>query len=171
MPEWDAVDRVLPCLLDRLSSSAQAVQSNQTNSPFRVGGMTVREFRQAVLRDLRWLFNTPRHIAGESIYEFPEVAKSVVNYGTRDITGMCLADIEESVLERELRESILLFEPRIKPGSLSIKVTKLKNAYSGTGHKIALELRGFLDIPPVPEELSAKTEIDLETGNFETTLI
>ena len=171
MPEWDQVDRVLPCLLDRLTDRERGGGITHTKSPFRVGGITVREFRQAVLRDLRWLFNTPRHISKETIYEFPEVADSVVNFGIRDITGICLADVEEGTLERELRRSILIYEPRIKPSSLSIKVTKVKDDFSGSGHKMVLELRGLLNIPPVPDEISAKTEIDLETGHFETTLV
>jgi type VI secretion system protein ImpF len=171
MTEWDQVDRVLPCLLDRLTDKKKADDSSQANSPFRVGGITVREFRQAVLRDLRWLFNTPKHVSGEMIYEFPEVADSVINFGTRDITGACLANVEERALEQELRKSILRFEPRIKPGSLSIKATKVKDNYSNSGNKIVFELRGFLDIPPVPDEISAKTEIDLDTGHFETMLL
>ena len=145
--------------------------SSSGNSLFKIGDITVREFRQAVLRDLRWLFNTPRHIPQETIYEFPEVADSVMNFGTRDVTGLCLANIEERALEQELRQSILRFEPRIKPGSLSLKATKVKDTYSNSGSKIVLELRGLLDIPPVPDEIAAKTEIDLETGHFETTLV
>ena len=168
MAEWEQVDRVLPCLLDRLSNSKRRSDSNQTGSPFRVGGITVREFRQAVLRDLRWLFNTPIHVPEETIYEFPEVADSVVNFGTRDVTGICLANLEERALEQELKKSILRFEPRIKAGSLSIKATKVKD---DSGNKITFELNGLLDIPPVPDEISAKTEIDLETGHFETTLL
>ena len=168
MAEWEQVDRVLPCLLDRLSDKKKGDGSSQTSSPFRVGGITVREFRQAVLRDLRWLFNTPIHIPKETIYDFPEVADSVVNFGTRDVTGICLANVEERALEQELKKSILRFEPRIKPSSLFIKATKVKD---NSSNKIIFELSGFLDIPPMPDEISAKTEIDLETGHFETTLL
>ena len=168
MTDWDQVDRVLPCLLDRLTNKKRGDGGSQTNSPFRVGGITVREFRQAVLRDIRWLFNTPMHVPGEMIYEFPEVADSVINFGTRDVTGTCLANVEERTLEQELKKSILRFEPRIKPSSLSLKATKVKDT---NGNKIVFELNGLLDIPPVPDEISAKTEIDLETGNFETTLL
>ena len=171
MSEWEQVDRVLPCLLDRLTFKKKGDDSSQANSPFRVGGITVREFRQAVLRDLRWLFNTPTHTPGEALYEFSEVADSVINFGTRDITGVCLTDIDERSLELELKKSIIRFEPRIKPSSLSLKATKVKDTYSNSGNKIVLELRGILDIPPVPDEISAKTEIDLETGHFETTLL
>ena len=168
MADWDQVDRVLPCLLDRLSDKKRGDDSSQTNSPFRVGGITVREFRQAVLRDLRWLFNTPMHVPEEIIYEFPEVADSVVNFGTRDVTGACLANVEERTLEQELKKSILRFEPRIKPGSLSLKATKVMGTQ---GNKLVFELNGLLDIPPVPDEISANTEINLETGHFETTLL
>lgn len=171
MAEWEQVDRVLPCLLDRLTDKKRSNDISRTNSPFRVGGITVREFRQAVLRDLRWLFNTPAHVPKETIYEFPEVADSVVNFGTWDVTGVCLTNVEERVLEQELKRSILRFEPRIKESSLSVKATKVKNPYANSGSKIVFELNGFLDIPPVPDEISAKTEIDLETGHFETTLL
>ena len=171
MTEWDQVDRVLPCLLDRLTDKKRTDPSSRTKGTFRVGGITVREFRQAVLRDLRWLFNTPRHVQKEILYEFPEVADSVVNFGTRDVTGACLTNVKEKALEKELKSNILRFEPRIRPDSLNIKATRVKDVSGNPGNKIVFELSGLLDIPPVPDEISAKTEIDLDTGHFETTLL
>ena len=165
------VKRVLPCLLDRLTDKKIGGYSSQANSHNKGKDIPIREFRQSVLRDLRWLFNTPRHITGETIYEFPEVASSVVNFGTQEMAGISLANVEERSLEQELRESIKQFEHRIKSSSLFIKATKLKDTYSASGNKIVLELQGILDIQPVPDEISVKTEINLETGHFETTLL
>ena len=86
---------------------------------------------------------------------FPEAERSVINYGTRQLSGIFATDMHE--LERHLIESLELFEPRITPRTVSIHASLERNV-------IDIEIRGELWANPLPEQLYVKTNIDLETG-------
>jgi type VI secretion system protein ImpF len=86
---------------------------------------------------------------------YPEVAKSVLNFGTRQLCGMVGPDMGE--FERELAEAIHQFEPRIMRNSVTVRSSKERNI-------VGLEIMGDLWANPVPERLFLRTKIDLETG-------
>ena len=60
-------------------------------------------------------------------------------------------------LEREMRDAVQLFEPRIMRQTLMVKATMERNI-------VSFELYGELWANPIPEKLFIKTKIDLETG-------
>lgn len=153
----------LPCLLDRLIDEApgQAVGPSQRRS------VSLKEYRVAVLRDLRWLLNSPRHLKTEALYDYPEVARSVLNYGTRDLAGLTSSAFDPLEIESELRDAILHFEPRIIPDSLQVRLIH-DAAEDG---KIAFEINGQLWALPYAERILFRTEMDLETGACELSII
>ena len=84
MTELTPSEKLQPCLLDRLTDDEPKKQREGRNQ--RV--MTMRRYRQAVLRDLAWLLNTSAHIEQDGLDEFEEVTSSVLNFGVQDISGM-----------------------------------------------------------------------------------
>ncbi len=156
MAEQTPIERLQPCLLDRLTddepdkreeSRAQRVVSHQ-------------KYRRGVLRDLEWLFNTSAYLAIEGMESFklkdyPEAYRSVINYGTRQLCGMTGVDLDR--LQEELGEAIRVFEPRISPRSLTIHTNKERNL-------VMFEIEGEMWANPLPEHLHVKTSVDLETG-------
>lgn len=155
----EEIQNRLPCLLDRLIDEAPLVKID----PQQRRGISLQEYRAAVLRDLRWLLNSPQHLSREGIRDYPEVARSVLNYGTRNIAGLVTGGLNETELENGIRDSILDFEPRIVPESLSVKVVR----ESMDQGKLAFEINGHLWALPHAERISFRTEIDLETGTCE----
>ena len=123
--------------------------------------MCPSEFRAAVLRDLRWLLNANAHVPGE-FDDFGEVGRSVLNYGSADFSGRSISEVGIEELERGLTAAIRNFEPRIIPGSVSVKAKP--GAEAGSPNTLVFEIRGDLWATPFPEELYIKTEVDLETG-------
>jgi type VI secretion system protein ImpF len=128
--------------------------------------MSKRRLRQAVLRDLAWLFNTTRLEAGTDLSRAPEARRSVLNYGLPALSGRSATSIDVTTLERAIRQAVLDFEPRILPASLRVRAVVHVNQIDHY-NVIGVEIHGLLWAQPVPLELLVRTEIDLETGKVE----
>lgn len=157
------IDRLLPCLLDRLTDENP---DQKTEPPGGIGrGVTVGKYREGVLRDLRWLLNTKCHLASEGLDEFPAVERSVYNFGMQDPAGRALTDVEVESLQRELTDAIMRYEPRILPNTLEVTAIATKeSATANTANMVSFEISGDLWAAPLPERFYIKTDIDLETG-------
>src|SRR5262249_19274586 len=150
-----------PCLLDRLTDENPENQKESRSE--RV--LSVKKYREGVLRDLIWLLNAKAHTTEDGLEEFPEVQRSVLNYGTRDLSGLISVSMDLRRLEQDIAEAMRRLEPRINPNSIAV------NAISGTqryANGVAIEIRGELWAYPVPEQLYIRTEIDLDTGKHST---
>ncbi len=158
MAELTPTERLQPCLLDRLTDDDPKSTQESRNS--RV--ISLQRYREAVLRDLRWLFNASCHLPDEGWGDFREVSRSVLNYGTRDLTGLLSSSLNIGELEQHLAEAIRLFEPRIIAHSLVVKAITDTDKLSP--NVIAFEIRGDLWARPLPDQLYIKTEIDLDSG-------
>jgi type VI secretion system protein ImpF len=130
--------------------------------------LTKSQLRQAVLRDLAWLFNTTRLESGEDLSSTPLVQKSILNFGLPALAGETAASLDPTDLERAVREAILAYEPRILPASLRVR-TIVTETQLDQHNVISVQIEGFLWAQPVPLELLLRTEVDLETGRVEIT--
>lgn len=158
-----AVDRLLPCLLDRLTDEAPGCQLDPTES----GLASQSRLRAAVLRDLGWLMNATRPGAAESLEAWPEVKRSVLNYGLPALGGQTSSTLDLQALERAIREAILRFEPRLLADTLEVEADAdaLWQQRGLDGHnRISLRICGQIRAQPMPLELLLRTEWDLETG-------
>jgi type VI secretion system protein ImpF len=135
--------------------------------------------REAVRRDIEVLFNCERFesrpmlsareeaVAGDhppSLADYPEVRRSVVNYGVPPFAGRSTRDFDRDALAREIRAVLAVFEPRLKENSTRVSVSLSEK----TG--VAIEIDGLLVMTPAPERLRLRTLVDLETGRAETSL-
>lgn len=128
--------------------------------------MSKTRLREAVLRDLAWLFNCSRLDSSQALAHLPYVRRSVVNFGLPALSGKPASSLDVADLERAIRQTILDFEPRILPSTLEVKA--VKQASSRDQHNIVgVQIHGQLWAQPVPLELLVRTEIDLETGKVE----
>lgn len=158
MAELTAQERLQPCLLDRLTD--ELPNTAQEGRDRRV--VSLRQLRQAVLRDLVWLLNSSAHLETEDINDFPEIAKSVLNFGIRDLCGMTASHVDPVDVERMVLEAVKRFEPRILPRTLKVAATADRDKMGPT--TISFEIRGDLWAQPTPEPLFVRTDVDLETG-------
>ena len=135
--------------------------------------------REAVRRDIEVLFNAERFesrpmltdreaVAGAehppSLADYPEVRRSVVNFGVPPFAGRSTRDFDRDALAREIRAVLATFEPRLKEGATRVAVSLSEK--SG----IAIEIDGLLVMSPAPERLRLRTLVDLETGRAETSI-
>jgi len=156
MAELTPLERLQPCLLDRLTDEEPLKTEEGRNQ--RV--ISLPRYKRGVLRDLEWLFNASAHLPEEGrerfcLEDYPQAFRSVINFGTRQLCGLIAPNMLE--LERQMIEAIQLFEPRILRQTLTVKA-KMER------HLIFFEMYAELWANPVPEKLFIKTKIDLETG-------
>ncbi len=160
MPELTSMEKIQPCLLDRLTDDRPG--EKQESRTQRV--VTLQRFRDGVLRDLHWLLNTGRFDAAVDLNGWTHVRRSVLNYGMRDMVGVAGDSLDPRAVEREIHEAILQFEPRILRKTLTVKVLADKSGEPGSSLRLNFEIGGQLWANPQPESFFARTEIDLETG-------
>ena len=162
MSKLRAQDRLQPALLDRLTDDdptnpAEAMEMRIISRP---------RMREAVLRDLGWLFNTT-FLSGTGEFEqFPEVKRSVLNYGLPALSGQTASSIDPLTLEAKVKSAILDHEPRILADTLKVEAL-VSEQQLDQHNQISFRISGQLWAQPVPLELLLQTNIDLETGQVE----
>ena len=160
MSELVTGERLQPCLLDRLTDLEPG---NKEESRFNRVISMARYFNE-VLRDIRWLLGTSKHLESENLKEFPSAAVSGLNFGIRSLSGLSAGSLDVRELEREVAEAIAAFEPRINPRSLKVKFHQ--ELWKHSANELTFEIEGDLWAYPAPERLLIKTKLDLETGEF-----
>ena len=121
--------------------------------------------RQAVLRDLNWLFNAVQPL-GAAANAYAGVADSVLNFGLPPLAGQLASKMDVSLLERTIRQAILRFETRILPDTLEVRAIPTESVLD-THNVIEFQIRGHLWSQPVPLEILLRTQLDLEAGQVE----
>jgi len=160
MAELTPKERLQPSLLDRLTDLNPTRQTDTIEE--RV--MSLRRLRESVIRDLEWLLNTGCLETTQELTDYPEVRHSVLNYGIPDIAGGSASGKDILRMERDLKQAIVDFEPRILPGTLKVSVTV--NAEEMSVNTMVFEIQGELWWQPLPERFYLKTTLDLELGKF-----
>ncbi len=155
-------ERLQPALLERLTD--EEPDKTQELREHRV--MSKNRLRQAVLRDLAWLFNATRLERGNEFEHVPDARRSVINFGLPAHAGSTASTLEIEDIERDIRQAIINFEPRILPESLKVKAL-VELSDIDRHNVIAVQIHGQLWAQPVPLELLVRTEIDLETGKVQ----
>jgi type VI secretion system protein ImpF len=155
-------ERLQPALLDRLIDDEPA----KTVEPREARVLTKTQLREAVLRDLAWLFNTTKLTEDIDWSAYPYAARSVINFGLPALSGETASTLDVIGLEADVRRAILEFEPRIMASTLKVEaeVTDLSMDHHNV---VSLRISGNLWAQPVPFEMLLRTEVDLETGQVE----
>lgn len=155
-------ERLRPALLDRLTDDAPD-RCTESAGQFL---LSERQYRESVLRDLRWLFNTSSLMLPFEGDERHAPASSVLNFGIQPLAGRRISEIQWHRLEHEIYQAIRTFEPRIIADSIEVRC--MPGAESLAHHNlVALQIRGLLWSVPYPLEFLLRSEIDLESGRVD----
>jgi type VI secretion system protein ImpF len=162
MAELTPQERLQPALLDRLMDDNPDTQVESRE--MRV--MSRNRMREAVLRDLAWLFNSTQMSGDFNWQAHPHVQRSVLNFGLPTLSGETASTLDVIDLEGQVRQALLNFEPRIMASTL--KVQALMDEMTMDHHNvISFRITCNLWAQPVPFELMLRTEVDLESGQVE----
>ena len=155
-------DRLQPALLDRLVDE----RPDQKLEPREQRSLSKSRLRQAVLRDLAWLFNTVKLESSVDLEKLPHVRRSVVNFGLTALSGKTASTLDAIALTNAIKQAILDIEPRIVPATLQVR-TVIDPGQLDHHNIVGVEIQGHLWAQPIPLQQLVRTEIDLETGRVE----
>lgn len=160
MAELTTQERLQPSLLDRLTDD----EPGKTEESREKRVISATRLRDCVTRDMSWLLNCVSLDASADLSDYPEVGRSVLNFGIPDLTGVALSGVNSDILQRQIRDAILAFEPRLTANTL--RVTVNSNSSRMDRQALMFNIESEMWAQPIPLNLYLKTEVDLETGNF-----
>lgn len=163
MAELTTKERLQPSLLDRLTDD----EPGKTAESREARVMSMTQLREGVTRDIAWLLNCVNLDSRDLLNEYPEVARSVINYGTPDLTGSVLSGVDPTTLQRQIRDAIVAFEPRLTANTLHVAVSV--NAGGFDHQSLTFNIESEMWAQPIPLNLYLKSEVDLGTGVFSVT--
>lgn len=160
MGQWSLKERLQPSLLDRLTD----LKPTQVKESSSQQTMSQSQFKEAVVRDLGWLLNTPSLDVCADLEKYPQVQRSVLNYGLPDMSGHTSSNVKVHIMEKAIKSAIQLFEPRIIRNSLKVKIHS--NPDEMSHNSLIFEIAGSVFGQPAPFHVVLKSELDLECGDF-----
>lgn len=163
MGQWSLKERLQPSLLDRLTDLYPEKSKESTAQQ----SMSQKEFKDAVIRDLGWLLNSVSLDVCVDLEAYPEVARSVLNFGLPDISGHTTSTIDVRSVENSVKRAIRQFEPRIIRNSLRVKVHS--NPSDMSHNSLIFEIQGAVFGQPSPFQIVLRSELNLECGEFSVT--
>src|ERR671913_771348 len=159
MARMESESVVTQSVLERLID--RKPDAKQEPSPTR--SQSVRLLKASVRRDLEWLLNTrqnPEAVADE----FPELSKSLFNYGLPDFTSMSFDNAKDRArLLRHLEATIRIFEPRLA----SPRVIPVQADDGRSSRIIRFQIEGLLKMDPAPEQVTFDTVLQLSSGEYQ----
>jgi type VI secretion system protein ImpF len=163
-----AQDRLQPSLLDRLTDHEPSSKAE----PLDARVLNRRQLREAVLRDLSWLFNAvceepdPNYGDPEraALWQgLPHARDSVLNFGILPLTGQSFSVHNFPLIEAQVRQSIIRFEPRLDPASVEVRI--INDMTTGLRPtSLRLTIKDQMWNQPVPLELLLSADVDMDTG-------
>jgi type VI secretion system protein ImpF len=155
MPRIDDEIQINLSVLDRLVDFEPEAKAEPPASRSKA----LRQVKQALKRDLEWLFNTRRVL--EVPDGLPLLANSLLAYGLPDFSNSTVKSPEDQHdLTLALEATLKRFEPRLEDIVVSVaNASVLERAFR---FKIEARLR----IDPVPEPISFDTTLQIGSGNF-----
>jgi len=164
MAELTNRDRLQPALLDRLTDN----DPDRQTEPAERRALSLSQLRASVLRDLNWLMNSTRLFDSETAARYPEVARSVVNYGLPAFSGFAASGLSIVEMESSLRTAILEFEPRLLAADLQVSADM--GGRADDGHNVvSFQIECRLWAQPAPVYLMLKSNMNLESGQTQVT--
>jgi len=123
--------------------------------------VSMRQLREWVLRDLTWLLSTSSYDTDTPLTAWPEVERSVFNFGLPSIAGIGIAGFDADAAARRLQTAIETFEPRFT----YVRVTPELDAGRMDRHALAFRVEAELWGQPTPQRLLLRTQIDVESAD------
>ncbi len=126
-------------------------------------GISEDELRRHLEADLAALLNTTHMEALVDLSDTPNVAKSIVNYGFRDLSSLGAAELGSPDVVNSLRQSLLDFEPRLIPETVEVTI---RDTAVDSKHHLALVVSAELVGDPVDIPLDFDADVDLGAGKL-----
>ncbi|MEI2266611.1 type VI secretion system baseplate subunit TssE [Erwinia sp. CGal63] len=152
----------LPALLERLLDDEPKKQQESFDACY----LSAKEMRAIVQKDIACLLNSTNLEEELDETRYGLVLASVINYGVAPLTGKYAHHHSWQTIEKNIRNALLRFEPRIIPETLLVRPLTGK-APLGKNSQVHFEIGGLINWKPQPVDLSLKGAYDAETAKVE----
>lgn len=151
--------------LGELASLAVATSPNTASESAERRFISMRRLRECVCRDLAWLLNTANLETSVDLHRYPEVQRSVLNFGLPSLTGRAATSIDPAIAVRQFVQAIRVFEPRLSRVAVSPELSEDRMDARTLSFKVEAELWGR----PAPQGVSLRTSLDVDSGSVALT--
>jgi len=155
--------RYMPSLMDRLTDNEP---DRRLEAP-RAQAQSFQEYRAGFQRDLLRLLSYGLQPERTEFTGFPEVEKSVLNYGMPNLLGMADLAMKPALVEQHIREAITRFEPRINPNTLRVRVIRVDAPGDSAMRNLEIEIHAELWAKPYSEDVYILTSVDLHRSTVQ----
>jgi type VI secretion system protein ImpF len=121
----------------------------------------MRQLRESVLRDLAWLLSTSSYDTDRSLAAWPDVERSVFNFGLPSMAGHGIAGFDAAAAAARLQKAIETFEPRLSHVHVTSETESGRMDRNALVFRVEAELWG----QPTPQRLLLRTQIDIESAD------
>ena len=127
----------------------------------RKGAITEGQLRDQLIIDLNALLNTVNLESSLDLEAFPHVRKSILNYGIPEISNRSIDESRVTDIVDEIRETLLRFEPRLLPETLTVTRDTTVNP---DALAIRFAVRGEMACDPAAVAVEFVADIEIDTG-------
>lgn len=141
--------------LDLRDESEQRVIAGRRSSPRNA--VHEKVLRAELAADLDALVNTVNLQAAFDISDFPEVQKSILNYGMPDLSALTIDSSEANLVGRELEQALKNFECRLLENSIAVAG---EVQHDDVGSRLAFKIKA--DMHATPSDVAIEFLADFE---------
>jgi type VI secretion system protein ImpF len=150
-----------PVTVSRLADVVARSIPNLNPEPAAQRVVSMRQLRESVLRDLGWLLATSSYDSDRSLAAWPEVERSVFNYGLPSIAGRGISNFDADAAATRLQKAVEAFEPRLAHVHVVSEVQAGNMDRNALVFRVEAELWG----QPMPQRMLLRTQIDVESAD------
>lgn len=168
MADRTVQEKLLPSLLDRLEGGRLEGGRLEEDGRGADDGapvpraLSTEHLRRCARRDLQWLLGATNLGTDFDAAAYPNVARSVLNYGLPPLSGRTVQTAEVADLEGRMFGRIRDFEPRIRPETLRVRLLSRGDRFDRTALTFFIE--GEMWAQPMPIDLFLRAEVDPDVG-------
>jgi type VI secretion system protein ImpF len=119
--------------------------------------------RKEVKQDLEHLMNTIALESTENLASFPEVRKSILNYGIPDMAHRTIDEQGVADVAREIEQALARYEPRLVRNTVKVYQDE---SVDKTSLKLRFGVHGDLSCNPINVPVEFVADVDYGTGKI-----
>ncbi|MFO0921545.1 MAG: type VI secretion system baseplate subunit TssE [Pirellulales bacterium] len=163
MPKHNSAQKRAPIsLLDRFS---ERPLSEVAESTLNRGEMPELDLEAAIFRDICWLLHTTALASTQDLSRWPQVQKSVLNFGVLALAGKTSLQSSVTLIEKSLQRAIQMYEPRLRRESVQVRA--IVDPRWQNQRTLPISISGEYSDGNSPNLFEIRALLDLETGRLE----